>query len=57
VARLLERGKPCPGLDIFAWIVLIAGDAAIFTDRVKPARIIRRALRRQIAIMNFIIPF
>ena len=56
MARLLERGKPCPGLDIFAWIMLIAGDAAIFTDRVKPARIIRR-VRRQIAIMNFIIPF
>jgi hypothetical protein len=30
------------------------GDAAIFTDRVKPAHIIRRVLLRQIAIMNYI---
>jgi hypothetical protein len=33
------------------------GDAAIFTDRVKAAHIIRRVLLRQIAIMNYIIPF
>jgi multidrug resistance efflux pump len=33
------------------------GDGAIFTDRVKPAHIIRKVLLRQIAIMNYIIPF
>lgn len=34
-----------------------AGDAAIFTDRVKAAHMIRRVLLRQIAITNYINPF
>ncbi len=34
-----------------------AGDAAIFTEHVKPAHIIRRVLLRQIAITNYINPF
>ncbi|MBZ7922230.1 efflux RND transporter periplasmic adaptor subunit [Ensifer adhaerens] len=34
-----------------------AGDAAIFTDRVKAAHVIRRVLLRQIAITNYINPF
>ncbi len=34
-----------------------AGDAAIFTDRVKAAHVIRRVLLRQIAIANYINPF
>lgn len=33
------------------------GTAAIFTDRVKVAHIIRRVILRQIAIINYIIPF
>jgi RND family efflux transporter MFP subunit len=33
------------------------GTAAIFTDRVKPAHIIRKVLLRQTAIMNYILPF
>jgi RND family efflux transporter MFP subunit len=33
------------------------GTAAIFTDRVKPAHIIRKVLLRQTAIMNYIWPF
>jgi RND family efflux transporter MFP subunit len=33
-----------------------AGDAAIFTDRVKAAHLIRRVLLRQIAIMNYVLP-
>lgn len=33
------------------------GDAAIFTDRVKPAHIIRKVLLRQIAILNYVNPF
>lgn len=33
------------------------GTAAVFTDRVKAAHIIRKVLLRQIAIMNYIIPF
>ena len=33
------------------------GDGAIFTDRVKPAHVIRKVLLRQIAIMNYVIPF
>lgn len=33
------------------------GDAAIFTDKVKAAHVIRRVLLRQIAITNFINPF
>ena len=32
-------------------------DAAIFTERVKAAHVIRKVLLRQIAIMNYIIPF
>lgn len=34
-----------------------AGDAAIFTDRVKPAHLIRKVLLRQIAITNYVNPF
>jgi len=34
-----------------------AGDAAIFTDRVKAAHVIRKVLLRQIAITNYINPF
>ncbi|RXT57433.1 efflux transporter periplasmic adaptor subunit [Bosea sp. Tri-44] len=34
-----------------------AGDAAIFTDRVKAAHMIRRVLLRQIAITNYVNPF
>jgi multidrug resistance efflux pump len=34
-----------------------SGDAVIFTDRVKAAHVIRQVLLRQIAIMNYIIPF
>jgi RND family efflux transporter MFP subunit len=34
-----------------------AGQAAIFTDRVKAAHVIRRVLLRQIAITNYVIPF
>jgi RND family efflux transporter MFP subunit len=33
------------------------GTAAIFTDRVKPAHIIRKVLLRQIAIVNYVYPF
>jgi RND family efflux transporter MFP subunit len=33
------------------------GDAAIFTDRAKAAHIIRKVLLRQIAIMNYVLPF
>jgi len=33
------------------------GEAAIYTDRVKPTHIIRRVLLRQIAIMNYVNPF
>jgi len=33
------------------------GDAAIFTERVKPAHLIRRVLLRQIAILNYVNPF
>jgi RND family efflux transporter MFP subunit len=33
------------------------GDAAIFTDRVKVAHVIRKVLLRQIAILNYINPF
>lgn len=33
------------------------GDAAIYTEHVKPAHIIRQVLLRQIAILNYIIPF
>jgi hypothetical protein len=34
-----------------------AGDAAIFTDRVKMSHVIRKVLLRQIAITNYVIPF
>ncbi|HEY0234511.1 MAG TPA: efflux RND transporter periplasmic adaptor subunit [Afipia sp.] len=33
------------------------GDAAIYTDRVKPAHVIRQVLLRQIAITNYVNPF
>ena len=33
------------------------GNAAIFTDRVKPAHVIRKVLLRQQAILNYILPF
>jgi hypothetical protein len=33
------------------------GDAAIFTEHVKVAHIIRKVLLRQIAILNYINPF
>ncbi len=33
------------------------GDAAIFTDRVKAAHVIRQVLLRQVAIMNYVLPF
>jgi RND family efflux transporter MFP subunit len=34
-----------------------AGDAAIFTDRVKAAHMIRKVLLRQIAILNYVWPY
>jgi RND family efflux transporter MFP subunit len=34
-----------------------AGDAAIFTDRVKVAHVIRKVLLRQIAILNYVWPY
>lgn len=34
-----------------------AGDAAIFTEHVKPAHLIRKVLLRQIAIVNYVNPF
>lgn len=34
-----------------------AGDAAIFTEHVKPAHVIRKVLLRQIAITNYVNPF
>jgi hypothetical protein len=33
------------------------GTAAIFTDHIKPAHVIRKVLLRQIAILNYINPF
>jgi multidrug resistance efflux pump len=33
------------------------GEAAIFTDRVKVAHVIRKVLLRQIAILNYVNPF
>jgi hypothetical protein len=33
------------------------GTAAIFTDHVKPAHVIRKVLLRQIAILNYVNPF
>jgi multidrug resistance efflux pump len=34
-----------------------AGDAAIFTDRVKASHVIRKVLLRQVAILNYVNPF
>lgn len=34
-----------------------AGDAAIYTDHVKPAHVIRKVILRQLAILNYIDPF
>jgi hypothetical protein len=34
-----------------------AGTAAIFTEHVKPAHVIRRVLLRQVAILNYVNPF
>lgn len=34
-----------------------AGDAAIYTERIKPAHIIRKVILRQIAILNYVNPF
>jgi hypothetical protein len=33
------------------------GTGAVFTDRVKVSHLIRRVLLRQIAILNYVIPF
>jgi hypothetical protein len=33
------------------------GEAAIFTDRVKAAHVIRKVLLRQVAIINYVNPF
>jgi hypothetical protein len=33
------------------------GDAAIFTEHVKVAHVIRKVLLRQIAILNYVIPY
>lgn len=33
------------------------GEAAIFTDRIKPSHVIRKVLLRQIAILNYVNPF
>jgi multidrug resistance efflux pump len=43
VARILPAGA--------------AGTAAIFTDHIKPAHVIRRVLLRQVAILNYVNPF
>ena len=34
-----------------------AGDAAIFTDRVRVTHVIRKIILRQVAILNYVIPF
>jgi hypothetical protein len=34
-----------------------AGDAAIYTDRIKVAHFIRKVLLRQIAIVNYVYPY
>jgi multidrug resistance efflux pump len=34
-----------------------AGDAAIYTQHIKPAHVIRKVILRQIAILNYINPF
>jgi RND family efflux transporter MFP subunit len=33
------------------------GEAAVFTSHVRPAHVIRRVLLRQVAIMNYVLPF
>jgi hypothetical protein len=33
------------------------GSAAIFTDHIQPAHIIRKVLLRQTAILNYVVPF
>ena len=33
------------------------GTAAIYTDRVKPAHVIRQVVLRQLAIVNYVLPF
>ena len=33
------------------------GTAAIFTEHIKPAHVVRKVLLRQIAILNYINPF
>ena len=33
------------------------GDAAIFTDHIKAAHVIRKVLLRQTAILNYVVPF
>jgi len=33
------------------------GDAAIFTEHVQPAHVIRKVLLRQVAILNYVVPF
>ena len=34
-----------------------AGDAAIYTEHIKPSHIIRKVILRQIAIVNYVNPF
>ena len=34
-----------------------AGDAAIYTQHIKPAHVIRKVILRQIAILNYVNPF
>lgn len=34
-----------------------AGEAAIYTERVKPAHVIRKVILRQMAILNYVLPF
>lgn len=45
--RLLAASRPAGA----------TGSAAIFTDRIKPAHIIRKVLLRQTAILNDVVPF
>jgi len=42
---------------IAGWLPGSAGTAAIFTDRVKAAHVIRKVLLRQIAIVNYVNPY
>jgi multidrug resistance efflux pump len=48
----LDDGEFAKGLPAGA-----TGAAAVFTDRVKVSHVIRRVLLRQIAILNYIVPF